>query len=116
MDGNWPFEYRSFFPSGDIAGCLPDAVPITVGVGASELAAKTVDVLSAHVAKTTRPFNVQSGALSGAGVFVILFSSPPSGLVTYTSYVPSRLEINAMASPRGDTDGSPPLMTGLLGC
>jgi hypothetical protein len=72
--------------------------------------------LSAQVAKTTRALNVQSGALSGAGVLVILMTSPPSGLVTYTSYEPSRFEMNAIASPWGDTDGSPPLITGLVGC
>src|SRR5688572_19031388 len=89
---------------------------MTVGWGESELAANTVDLLSAHVANTRRAPDVHRGALSGAGVFVMRISCCPSGVVTYTSCEPSRFEMKAMASPCGETDGSPPFMTGRAGC
>src|SRR5687768_5031713 len=106
----------SFFPSGEIVGWRPAAVPIASGCGLRELAAKTVDVFPAHVEKTTRSSSVQNGALSFSGELVILMSCEPSGVVTYTSYVPDRFEMKAIASPDGDTDGRPPLVTRGAGC
>src|SRR5688572_15909022 len=97
-------------------GDRPAALPITVGAVARGLAEYTVDALSAQTENTTRSSRVQNGALSFAASLVSRISSPPSGLVTYTSFVPERFDMKAIASPLGDTEGRPPLMTGRLGC